>query len=179
MNKIEELKEVAGNRDFQQGQATGGVTAYSAIVALQQAGEKMSRDMIAEGYHAYKEIIYLCMELMRQFYDQPHGYRLETSDGKREYITFSNQYPMWQEINALHPLEFDVAVTAEKNNPYNRIAQNQTLTELWKLGVFRPDMAPSAKILLENMYLDGKEKLLEAVQSKEHLAMGDQTVRRF
>ncbi len=176
-NKIEELKEVAGNRDFQQGQSTGGVTAYSAIVALQQAGEKMSRDMIAEGYNAFKEIIYLCIELMRQFYDEPHAYRVDTIDGKREYLTFSNRE--WRENPTQNPAEFDVAVSAEKNNPYNRIAQNQTMTELWKLGVFRPDLAPSAKLLLENMYLDGKEKLLEGIGSEEYLAMGNQSVRRF
>ena len=43
-NKIDELKEISGNLEFQQGNVTGGVTAYSAIVALQQAGEKLSRD---------------------------------------------------------------------------------------------------------------------------------------
>lgn len=176
-NKIEELKEIAGNRDFQQGQTTGGVTAYSAIVALQQAGEKMSRDMIAEGYNAFKEIIYLCIELMRQFYDEPHTYRVDSMDGTREYLTFSNRE--WRENPSQHPIQFDVAVSAEKNNPYNRVAQNQTLTELWKLGVFRPDLAPSAKLLLENMYLDGKEKLLESLSSEEYLAMGNQSVRRF
>lgn len=173
-NKIEELKEVAGNRDFQQGATNGGVTAYSAIVALQQAGEKLSRDMIAEGYNAFKEIIYLCLELMRQFYDQPHAYRIERMDGKREYVTFSNR--PWRKDAQLQPLEFDVAVSAEKNNPYNRVAQNQTLTELWKLGVFRPEYAKAAKLLLENMYLDGKEKLIETLGSKEYLAMGDQLI---
>ncbi len=154
-NKIEELKEVAGNRDFQQGGTSGGVTAYSAIVALQQAGEKLSRDMIAESYTAFQEIIYLCMELMRQFYDRPHAYRIE----KGEYLTFSNR--IWEGDAVAHPLELDVAVSAEKNNPYNRVAQNQTLIELWKLGVFQPEMAEAAKILLSHMYFDGKEKLLE------------------
>lgn len=34
LNKIEELKELTGNRDFMQGGSSGGVTAYGAIVAL-------------------------------------------------------------------------------------------------------------------------------------------------
>ena len=160
-NKIEELKEIAGNRDFQQGQVTGGVTAYSAIAALQQAGEKLSRDMISEGYNAYKEVIFLCIELMRQFYDQPRAYRIDHQNGEREYIRFSNN--RWRETSKTRPVEFDVAVSAEKNNPYNRVAQNQTLTDLWKMGVFQPEMAESAKLLLEGMYLDGKEKILEGI----------------
>lgn len=176
-NKIEELKEVVGNRDFQQGQTAGGVTAYSAIAALQQAGEKLSRDMIAEGYNAFQEIIYLCIELMRQFYDEPHSYRVDRMDGKREYLTVSRLDLSTD--GQRYPAEFDVAVSAEKNNPCNRAAQNQTLTELWKLGVFRPDMAPSAKLLLENMYLDGKEKLLEGLGSEEYLAMRQQGIRRL
>lgn len=171
-NKIEELKEVAGNRDFQQGETTGGVTAYSAIVALQQAGEKLSRDMIAEGYNAYKEIIYLCMELMRQFYDQPRSYRVEDPDGGRAYIRFSNRD--WREDCKHRSVALDVAVSAEKNNPYSRIAQNQTLTDLWKMGVFQPEAAPAAALLLEGMYLDGKEKLLEGIRKNQEAAAAAQ-----
>lgn len=156
-NKIEELKEVAGNRDFQQGATSGGVTAYSAIAALQQAGEKLSRDMLFEGYSAFKEIVLLCMELMQQFYDVPRAYRIDDTTGNREYIKFSNK------SIAGTPLELDVVVSAEKSNPYNRISQNQALIDLWKLGAFSPDMTESATLLIENMYLDGKEKLLEGL----------------
>ncbi len=166
-NKIEELKEVVGNRDFQQGGTHGGVTAYSAIVALQQAGEKLSRDMITEGYNAYKEIISLCIELMRQFYDRPRSYRIEAADGSRNYIRFSNETMR----NDQYPVELDVAVSAEKNNPYNRIAQNQTMTDLWKMGVFQPQMADAATLLVEEMHLDGKEKLLEGIAKNKGAAM--------
>ena len=173
-NKIDELKEIAGNRDFQQGETNGGVTAYSAIVALQQAGEKLSRDMIAEGYNAYKEIICLCLELMRQFYDQPRSYRVEGEDGKRKYIKFSNR--KWREVSVRRPVEFDVAVSAEKSNPYNRIAHNQTMTDLWKIGVFQADAAEAARVLLENMHIDGKEKLLEGLTSQQNLSVGNNPV---
>ena len=39
--KIEELKETSGNRDFSQGSTASGVTAASAIAALQEAGSKL------------------------------------------------------------------------------------------------------------------------------------------
>jgi len=160
-NKIDEMKEVSGNMDFQQGNTTGGVTAYSAIVALQQAGEKLSRDMIAESYEAYRKIIYLCIELIRQFYDEPRTYRVGGSDGKCEYIAFSNK-----ELgkNGDIPQEFDITISAEKNNPYSRITQNQTLTDLWKMGLFRKETASESIMMLESMHLDGKEKLIEALK---------------
>ncbi len=161
-NKIDELKEVSGNMDFQQGGTTGGVTAYSAIVALQQAGEKLSRDMIGESYDAFRRIILLCIELIRQFYDEPRSYRITDSDGKGEYISFSNR-ELHQDKDRL-PAEFDISVSAEKNNPYSRITQNQTLTDLWKMGLFRKETVQESLMLLENLHLDGKEKLIEALR---------------
>ena len=41
-SRIEELKEISGNRDMTQGGTAGGVTAASAIAALQEAGSKLS-----------------------------------------------------------------------------------------------------------------------------------------
>lgn len=160
-NKIEELKEIAGNRDFQQGGTRGGVTAYSAIVALQQAGEKLARDMLITGYDAYKDIVYFCVELMRQFYDEPRSYRVSADDGSSGYVTFVSS-----ELKSdYHRAEFDISVSAEKNNPYSRISQNQTMTELWQMGVFDPSRADEAIVLLESMHLDGKEKLIEGLRA--------------
>ena len=52
-SRIEELKEISGNRDMTQGGTTGGVTAASAIAALQEAGSKLSRDMLKSAYRAF------------------------------------------------------------------------------------------------------------------------------
>ena len=51
-SRIEELKEISGNRDMTQGGTAGGVTAASAIAALQEAGSKLSRDMLKSAYRA-------------------------------------------------------------------------------------------------------------------------------
>ena len=148
--------------DFQQGNTTGGVTAYSAIVALQQAGEKLSRDMIAESYDTFRRIVCLCIELIRQFYDEPRSYRVDGEEGRREYISISNKEIRNSE-NTL-PAEFDVSVSAEKNNPYSRITQNQTLTDLWKMGLFRKETVQESLLMLESLHIDGKEKLIEGLR---------------
>ena len=131
-------------------------------MALQQAGEKLSRDMIGEGYEAYKRIIYFCIELIRQFYDEPRSYRISGDDGGCEYIMFSNKALQGGETRL--PAEFDIAVSAEKNNPYSRVAQNQTLTDLWKMGLFHKDTVRESILMLECMHLDGKEKLIEGLR---------------
>lgn len=168
--KIEELKEIAGNRDFQQGGTTSGVTAYSAIVALQQAGEKLSRDMIAESYEAYKDIIYMCVELIRQFYDLPRKYRTEGDQNEVDYLTFDNS-GMTQEIpgDGLTPpvyrrAEFDVKIVPQKYNPYNKVAENQTLMELWNMGIFNPQNIEQSLLMLDCMQFDSKAKVVQGLQ---------------
>ncbi|MBO5973826.1 MAG: hypothetical protein J6Q16_03950, partial [Clostridia bacterium] len=68
--KIREMKETSANRDVNAGSSGAGVTAAAAIAALQEAGSKNSRDMIAAAYRAYTKICYLCIELVRQFYTE-------------------------------------------------------------------------------------------------------------
>ena len=74
--KIDEMKDIAGNRDVNSGGTGGGVTAASAIVALQETGNKTSRDSIDAAYRAYTEINTLNIELIRQFYDEPRSFRI-------------------------------------------------------------------------------------------------------
>lgn len=89
--KVNELKETSGNRDFSQGSTSSGVTAASAIAALQEAGSKLSRDMIKGTYTAYQEIVELTVELIRQFYDLPRCYRITKENGAAEYVQMTNE----------------------------------------------------------------------------------------
>ena len=54
--KIEEMKDTASNRDINSGGTGSGVTAAAAIAALQEAGNKASRDMISASYRAYSRV---------------------------------------------------------------------------------------------------------------------------
>ena len=41
---------------------------------------------------------------------------------------------------------------------------NQTLTDLWKMGLFRKDTIQESILILESLHLDGKEKLIEGLK---------------
>ena len=43
------------------------------LAALQEAGSKLSRDMIKGTYFAFQQVCYLIIELIRQFYDTPRS----------------------------------------------------------------------------------------------------------
>ena len=88
-SRIEELKEISGNRDMTQGGTTGGVTAASAIAALQEAGSKLSRDMLKSAYRAFSRQCYLMIELMRQFYDEQRIFRIVGPSGENQFLPFS------------------------------------------------------------------------------------------
>lgn len=172
--KIDELKETSSNRDISSGGVSSGVTAAAAIAALQEAGNKVSRDMIGGSYRKYAKIDYLCIELVRQFYDEARSFRI-TGDapGGYRFIQYSNRTLKGQAV-ADHPElfrrpVFDVKVRVQKKSPFSRMAQNELAKEMYAMGFFRPDKAQEALIALEAMDFEGKEKVVEQVRRGEDL----------
>ena len=171
-NKIEELKETSGNRDFSQGTTSGGVTAASAIAALQEAGSKLSRDMIRAAHNAFTEECYLVIELIRQFYTEPREFRIDDGKGGYEFVDYDNAN-IAAETSADGVLKskpiFDLQVTAEKKSPFSRAAQNEIAKELYSMGLFNPDMAEPALVCLDMMDFEGKDEIKKKVQDNSIL----------
>lgn len=169
--KIDELKETSGNRDFSQGSTVSGVTAASAIAALQEAGSKGSRDMIKTSYRAYTEICQIVVELVRQFYDIPRAFRITGANGSPEYIEFNNAGMQSQTVNEFgmdfmtkEPV-FDINVKAQRSNPYSRTAQNELALQFYNLGFFNPQLSDQALAAVDMMDFEGKEKVRETIQN--------------
>lgn len=185
-NKIEELKEIAGNRDFSAGGTTGGVTAASAIMALQEAGNKLSRDMIKASYRVYRKIITKCIELIRQFYDVERMFRIEGEDGQYNFIEYSNVHLKEQMLMPTYQGEepkyrkpvFDITVKAEKANPFSKAVHNEFAKELYSMGMFNPQMAAQALIALEMMTFEGKEKIVKMIGDNYNMQMQMQQMQQ-
>ena len=169
--RVAELKEISGNRDVSQGGTTSGLTAASAIAALQEAGSKLSRDMLKSAYRAFAKECYLIIELMRQFYDEERVYRITGPTGQTEFVPFSGQQLRAQpggmvggvELGAHEPV-FDITVSAAKKSTFNRLSQNETAKECYQLGFFAPANADAALAALDMMDFEGIEKVRERVQ---------------
>lgn len=167
--KIEELKETSANRDFSQGSTASGVTAASAIAALQEAGSKTSRDMIKASYRAYVEVVSLVVELIRQFYDLPREFRI-TGVGGDTFVSYDNsnikpqprETVMGVEVGGRKPI-FDIKITSQKSSPFSRIAQNELAKELYGAGLFNPELVDQALICLEMMDFEGKDAIVRKV----------------
>lgn len=175
--KIEEMKDTASNRDVNSGSAGSGVTAAAAIAALQEAGNKTSRDMISASYRADAKINSMSIERMRQFYDEVRSFRITgTTPGSYRFVDMNNaglrEQPIGQDSygNTIfrRPV-FDLKIKAQKKNPFSRMEQNERAKELYGLGFFNPERAQEAMGALEMMEFEGKEKVLEQVQQGQTL----------
>lgn len=213
--KIDEMKDIAGNRDVNSGGTGGGVTAASAIVALQETGNKTSRDSIDAAYRAYVKVNTLCIELIRQFYDESRSFRITGTPAIPEgqmpgmppqsadpammggmpqgqpmgaapggmpqnngyHFVELNNARIKDQITGMgsdgmpmfrHPV-FDLQIKAQKKNPFSREAQNQLATQLFQMGVFNPQIADAALIMLSMMDFEGIEDVRERVQQGQTL----------
>ena len=168
--KVEELKETTGNRDVSTGGSASGVTAASAIAAMQEAGSKLSRDSNKAAYRAFREIVLLVVELIRQFYDLPRQFRIIGANGEQSFISYTNAglLPQAQgndfgvDMGYRVPL-FDIEIAAEKASPYSKLSQNELALQFFGAGFFNPQLTDQALACLEMMDFDGKDRMMQRI----------------
>ena len=169
-NKVDELKEVTGNRDISTGGTTSGVTAASAIAAMQEAGSKLSRDASKAAYRAFRKVCLMVIELIRQFYDIPRCFRIMGENGAQRFVQYSNAgiSPQFQGIEMgvdmgyRTPL-FDIEITAQKQSPYSKMSQNELALQFYAAGFFAPQNADQSLACLEMMDFDRKQFIMQRV----------------
>ena len=169
-DKIDELKETTGNRDISTGGTTSGVTAASAIAAMQEAGSKLSRDNNKASYRAFRKVVLMVIELIRQFYDLPRCFRIIGENGTARFVEYSNAnlQPQMQGIEMgvdmgyRLPL-FDVEITAQKASPYSKMSQNELALQFFGAGFFNPQMSDQALACLEMMDFDRKQGIMQRI----------------
>lgn len=167
---IQELRETSGNTETSTGNISSGVTAASAIAALQEASGKGSKDSTRTSYRAYGQIINLCVELIRQFYDMPRKFRILGQYGAEQYVSYTNAgiqpehqgNDFGQDMGYRLPV-FDVTVSAQKKNVYTKVTQNELALQFFQLGFFNPQMTDQTLMCLDMMEFDGKDGIMQKV----------------
>ena len=165
---INELRETSGNTETSVGLANAGVTAASAIAALQEASGKGSRDSTRASYRAYGEIIDLCIELIRQFYELPRQFRITGRLGAEEFVAYDNAGLRPQEQGVLGGVElglrqpvFDIRVIPQKGSAYTRLTQNELALQFYQLGFFAPQQSDQALACMSMMEFEGRDELMQ------------------
>ena len=186
-NKIDELKETTGNRDISTGGTTSGVTAASAIAAMQEAGSKLSRDNNKSSYRAFRKLCLMVIELIRQFYDLPRCFRIMGENGAARFVQYSNAnitpqqqgIEMGVDMGYRLPL-FDIEVTAQKQSPYSKMSQNEMALQFFSAGFFNPQIADQALACMDMMDFDRKHFVMQKIAQNgtmyQQLMMAQQQV---
>ena len=167
---IQELRETSGNTETSTGNISSGVTAASAIAALQEASGKGSRDSTQAAYRAYGKIVELCIELIRQFYDMPRQFRIVGQYGMEQFISYSNAglQPQYQgtdfgtDMGYRLPV-FDIKISAQKKNVYTKVTQNELALQFFDKGFFNPQLTDQALMCLDMMEFDGKDGIMQKI----------------
>lgn len=175
-NKIEELKWTTGNTDVNNGATNSGVTAASAIAALQEASGRSSKDSTKSAYRAYARMIRMVIERIRQFYDLPRQFRIVGQRGAEQFVQYSNQglqpqtlYGANGQPDGLRKPVFDIEVSAQKASEYTSMAQNELALQFFQLGFFNPQMVDQTLATLDMMDFDGKDSIIQKVQENADL----------
>lgn len=175
-NKIEELKWTTGNTDVNNGETNSGVTAASAIAALQEASGRSSKDSTKSAYRAYARMIRMVIERIRQFYNLPRQFRIVGQRGAEQFVQYSNQglqpqtlYGANGQPDGLRKPVFDIEVSAQKASEYTSMAQNELALQFFQLGFFNPQMVDQALSTLDMMDFDGKDSIIQKIQENADL----------
>lgn len=189
-SKINELKETTGNRDVNNGGSAAGVTAASAIAAMQEQSGKLSRDQIQNSYRCFREICYCAIELIRQFYDAPRTFRVTGPKGMM-FLKFDASMmqgaPMGvdahgQDLGIKTP-KYDIEVSAQKQSPYNKMAYNELALQLYGQGFFNPQLTDQALAALKMMDFKGKDDVVQTIESNgtlyQQLQLAIQTIQQL
>ena len=171
--KIEEIKFISGNTDVQNGSTPAGVTAASAIAALQEYSGRSSKDSTRSAYRCFNRLISMVIERIRQFYDVPRQFRILGENGQELFVNYSNAKLQDQQIaggmgmpDGYRKPVFDIDVRSQRENAYTKMSQNELAIQFYQLGVFNPQATDQSLMMLDMMDFRGKEEIMGKVEQQ-------------
>lgn len=174
--KIDELKYVTSNQDYNNGVAPSGITAASAIAALQETAGKNARSTNKAFHRAFRDVCYQIVELIRQFYDIPRTFRINPDGMQEQFVSYDNsglkpqpQMTMGMDMGLRLP-EFDIDITSEKANPYKKMEINELALSFYNAGFFNPQFTDQALACLNMMDFNKKDEVMQKISENGTLA---------
>ena len=154
----EDIKEESGANDSSRGNFRQGVTAASAIQALQVASTKRARMATARLYEAFRQAVRMEIEVEREFnfFFRPVTV-LVNGEERTEYFDSALLIRMDKGYEGM-PMEFLISVKAAKQDPFSASAQNELIVQLLQAGAIDPKRA------VELMTFEGKDQVLKSIK---------------
>ncbi len=163
-----DLKMDSGQNQFTRGETAGGVTAASAISALQEAGSKQSRMRTATLNQGFKEMVKQVLWLMAQFYDKKRKALIVGGNGSQREVDMSPErlFGSGKRSGTLPPPPYIVQVQVQRRNPLRVQAQNELYLQAYSMAAQAQTHFPLTA-LFELLNVDGKDKIMPILREND------------
>lgn len=149
-SKLQAIKEESGQTSFNRGEGGGGITAASAILALQEAGNKRSRMINEQMHDGFEEMVRMIIAVMMENYSEKRKFRI-VGEGMDEMVVYE----------PADAVEFDINIKVQKQTPYRTLYQNELAFQLLAAGIV------DAAGAVEMMSFSGKDRVLSEMRAKQ------------
>ena len=165
-----DIKQDSGQNQFTRGETAGGVTAASAISALQEAGGKITRLYTNVLNQGFKGIVEQVMWLISQFYDKKRTMmvtgRRDNTNRQRE-VEAGPERLFGRKNGSVPPPPYTVQVQVQRRNPLRQQAQNELFMQAYSMSAQAGQIFPLSA-LFEILHVDGKERILPLLKTYEN-----------
>lgn len=163
-----DIKQDSGQNQFTRGETAGGVTAASAISALQEAGGKITRMRTNALNSGFREIVEQVMWLISQFYDQDRVlFVTGRKEGELKEVDASPEHLFGRRKSGMiPPPPYTVQVQVQRRNPLRQQAQNELFMQAYSMSAQAGQVFPLS-VLFELLQVDGKDKILPVLRQTD------------
>ena len=166
-----DIKQDSGQNQFSRGETVGGVTAASAISALQEAGGKITRLRTQALNQGFREMVTQVMWLIHQFYDRSRVFYITGRE-----VNAGPQRLFGQGICPAPP--YTVQVQVQRRNPLRQQAQNELVLQAYQMSAQAGQYFPLST-LFELLQVEGKERILPVLRQNEQLPADNEQLKRM
>lgn len=159
------IKEESGSNDFSRGNVSSGVTAASAITALQAMSSKRSRLEAQRIHSGFRTAIRQLLEVMREFAIYPQTVTITINGEPRQVSAPVILQQSFAE--GVAPIETLVSIKPVRQTRFEVMAQNELALQLFSM--FQGQLDPQAAV--ELLEFDGKEVFLEKIRVMQAQSM--------
>lgn len=164
-SKISLLKDESGQNQFNRGEGGKGVTAASAIIALQEAGNKRMRMAVKRQYAAHRLLIRMVIRRILQFYD---GQRVYLLRGNRALTTGDTALTFdpakYLAGKDKQNFDFDIDIEAQIATPANKVYHNETVFQMFSIALQYGEQPELLEAMMSMLDMPRKDELMLAVR---------------
>lgn len=165
-----ELKNDSGMNTFSRGESTGGVVSGKAILALQEAGNKIANMRMVTLNEGFTDIVNQVIWLMAQFYTKDRTVLITGSTGLKRQLNLNVRTFFGKDYSKVRdgvmPPPYTVQVEVDRRNPARVDAMNEMYMQAYTMAAQAQQYFPLSA-LFRLMNIDGKDRLLPIIEANE------------